>query len=218
MRAALILDFDGTIAPTEHVVFETWRRFFAPHGYELTLDMYAKSIGRAAWTDAFDPWAQAEQMGLGNRDTVRPAMRAIQADLLAAMRPNPGVSELIAAAVAHGLPLGCASSSEAEWVTRHLTHFGWREHFASIRTREHGPGKPSPRLFELAVEDLGADAACSWAIEDSGPGVTAAKAAGLQVVAVPHELTASHDVSAADLVVSSLAEITLARLGLAPDV
>ncbi len=214
MRAALILDFDGTIAPTEHVQFESWRRFFAAHGFEVTLELFAQNIGRADWADEFNPWVQAERMGLGTEEQVRPQYQAIKTELLAVMQPNPGVPELIAATVARGVPLGCASSSDTAWVVEHLDRFGYREHFASIRTRDHGPGKPSPHLFELVLTDLKADARISWAIEDSGPGVTAAKAAGLNVLAVPHDLTAGHDVSAADRIVQSLEEVSLEMLGL----
>ena len=50
------------------------------------------------------------------------------------------------------------------------------------------------------------------AFEDSHTGVTSAVAAGLKTVAVPHALTASHDVSAAHLIVTSLAGVTLGDL------
>jgi beta-phosphoglucomutase-like phosphatase (HAD superfamily) len=47
------------------------------------------------------------------------------------------------------------------------------------------------------------------AIEDSPHGVAAAKAAGCACVAVPHALTASLDLTSADLVVGSLADVAL---------
>jgi beta-phosphoglucomutase-like phosphatase (HAD superfamily) len=47
------------------------------------------------------------------------------------------------------------------------------------------------------------------ALEDSSHGVRAAKTAGLWCVAVPHDLTRDSDLSAADLVVDSLAEVSL---------
>jgi beta-phosphoglucomutase-like phosphatase (HAD superfamily) len=39
--------------------------------------------------------------------------------------------------------------------------------------------------------------------------VKAAKAAGMRCVAVPHDLTRDHDLSTADIVVTSLAELPL---------
>ena len=53
------------------------------------------------------------------------------------------------------------------------------------------------------------------AFEDSTTGVASAVAAGLFTVACPGPLTVGHDVAAADLVVSSLEEVTLASLAAA---
>ena len=44
-------------------------------------------------------------------------------------------------------------------------------------------------------------------------GITAARRAGLFTVAVPGPMSAHHDFDGADLVVSSLTDVTLARLG-----
>lgn len=212
MREALIFDFDGTLLPTEHFLFAKWQAFFDGHGVPLALDRWQLSIGMADGL-GFDPWQEALDCGLGTRAEIAEQMRPIEQRLLDAMRPNAGVVELMEAAAAAGIPLGIASSSNLDWVGRFLDRFGWADSFQSIRTADHGPGKPSPALYRMVLEDLDAAAAGSWAIEDSGPGVASAKAAGLRVVAVPHDLTAGHDVSAADLCVASLAEITLERLG-----
>ena len=54
-------------------------------------------------------------------------------------------------------------------------------------------------MYLGALADLGiTDAAGSLAFEDSEPGVRAAKAAGLHVVAVPHHLTRHQNFSLAD--------------------
>ena len=215
MRAALIFDFDGTLLPTEHFLFEKWRIFFAEHGFEVTREIWQQGIGRVGYSGEFDPWRKAEELGLGPEERLHEALRPIEDRLLAEMRPNPGVETLMAAAAGAGLPLGVASSSNTDWVSRFLDRFGWADRFASIRTRDHGPGKPSPALYRMVLEDLGACPDASWAIEDSGPGVASAKAAGLRVVAVPHDLTALHDVSAADRIVDSLEHVSLESLGLA---
>ena len=55
------------------------------------------------------------------------------------------------------------------------------------------------------------------AVEDSNPGVTAALAAGLWVVAIPSEITRHTDLSAAHLSVASMEHLDLATLeGLLP--
>jgi beta-phosphoglucomutase-like phosphatase (HAD superfamily) len=49
-------------------------------------------------------------------------------------------------------------------------------------------------------------------LEDSGPGITAATAAGLKCIAVPTIFTRHHDLAHADLIVSSLEAVTLETL------
>ena len=64
--------------------------------------------------------------------------------------------------------------------------------------------KPAPDLWLEAVKRLGFPAGERLAIEDSLNGVKSAKAAGLNVWAVPNRTTACLDFSLADQVVASL--------------
>ena len=59
---------------------------------------------------------------------------------------------------------------------------------------------------------MGADPARSVALEDSHHGCTAAKAAGMVCVVAPNDVTRSQRFDHADLVVESLADVSLASL------
>ena len=72
--------------------------------------------------------------------------------------------------------------------------------------------KPAPDVYLEAARRLGVDPARSVAIEDSAPGIAAARAAGMKVIAIPHWLTERHDLSAADLTVAHAGEVTIERL------
>jgi HAD superfamily hydrolase (TIGR01509 family) len=213
MDRALIFDFDGTIAPSEELVYETWRGFFRARGHDLPLAVWTRCIGGDE--THFDPGVYAEERGLGEQGVVRQQLAQAVRERSRQLSVNPGVLELVAAARAAGLPLGIASSSSRSWVEEHLARFGLLASFSSIRTRDDGPVKPSPYLYRCVLEDLAARAEASWAVEDSGPGVRSAKAAGLRVLAVPSAMTADHDLSLADVVVGSLEEISIEALGLA---
>ena len=67
--------------------------------------------------------------------------------------------------------------------------------------------KPAPDIYLLACARLGIDPADALALEDSAPGIEAAKAAGLACIAVPQ--FAETDVSAADRVIDSLEELLM---------
>jgi beta-phosphoglucomutase-like phosphatase (HAD superfamily) len=72
--------------------------------------------------------------------------------------------------------------------------------------------KPEPDLFVAVADCLGVHPDETVAVEDSPNGITAAKRAGMRCVAIPNSITASLDLSHADLVLNSLADLTVAEL------
>ena len=210
MTRALVLDFDGTLVPTEQLIYEAWRDLFAARGHELPIETWTRCIGHEGV--GYDPRVHAISLGFGEPEIIDAEARRRLAKGLAALEPASGAAALLDRAERAGVALGIASGSSGAWVLPLLDRFGWRGRFRTVRTRDHGPTKPSPALYAMALEDLAADPAASWAVEDSGPGVLAAKAAGMRVVAVPHGLTVTHDLSAAELVVDSLAGVPIDRM------
>jgi len=205
---ALVFDFDGLILDTEAPVFHSWREAFEAEGATLTLEEWSDTIGRANSADPAD--LLAERTGRPLDETRRAARKARRDELLAAEAVLPGVHDWLEDARRLGLPIGVASSSEVDWVAGHLERLGLLDRFACLTCFDGTlPGKPAPDLYLAACDSLGVDPADALAVEDSGNGVTAAKAAGLKCVAVPHDLTRDHDLSGADLLVSSLAELPL---------
>jgi beta-phosphoglucomutase-like phosphatase (HAD superfamily) len=72
--------------------------------------------------------------------------------------------------------------------------------------------KPDPALYRAAIDALALEATEAIALEDSPHGIAATKAAGLFCVAIPNAMTRDLDLSAADLRLTSLAELPLAQL------
>ena len=208
-EACLVLDFDGTILDTEEPLYRSWAELWADHGHRLERADWQRNIGGA---DLFDPWTELEARlgrpldpGLNDR-------RRLRRDEIQAREPlRSGVVDWLAQADALGMPVAVASSSTHGWVDGRLQQLGIRDRFATLVCRsEEVPPKPEPTSYRVACARLGADPACSVAVEDSPNGVAAAVAAGLFTVAVPHPLTVDLDLSAAHLVVGSLDEVPLA--------
>jgi len=65
----------------------------------------------------------------------------------------------------------------------------------------------------MASELLGVERGNCLVVEDSEIGISAAKAAGIKVVAVPNEYTAGNDFSGAVKIIKSLKEITPEMVG-----
>lgn len=209
LAACLVFDFDGTILETEGPVYRSWAELWEEHGVELPRRTWQSVIGTES---VFDPWAELERrLGV----TLDPALalrrRARGDELQAAFGPRDGVLGWLEQADRLHLPVAIASSSPEEWVAGHLERLGLRTRFAATVCRDDlVPPKPDPTSYREACLRLGAEPRRSVAVEDSLPGVAAARGAGLYTVAVPHGLTEDLDFRGADLVVASLAGLSLA--------
>lgn len=205
----MVFDFDGTILDTEDPGWRSWAEIWAEHGHDLPASQWGPLLGTH---HTFDAFAALEAL-VG--ETLPPELRHRQErrnlELVHAAEIRPGVLAWLDEAEALGVPVGLASSSPIDWVEGNLARVGLLERFRCLTCADHVvPAKPDPTSFRLACERLGADPARSVAIEDSPNGIRAAKDAGLFTVAVPHGLTADLDLSAADVVLTSLEALALA--------
>lgn len=219
---AVVFDFDGLILDTEWSIYEAAAASFAEHGHHLPVEAWATIIGINGDDDEW--WRTVcEAAGVtGFEQSVFDATYAAQdrssRELLPAL---PGVVELIAELVDADVPIGVASSSSRAWIERHTTRLGIAQHFGTLVGADvvGGVGKPAPDVYLRACADLGADPSRSVALEDSAHGTTAAKTAGLSVIAVPSRITRFNDFGHADLIVDSVEEVTLEHLeALAADI
>src|SRR5699024_5306055 len=83
-------------------------------------------------------------------------------------------------------PLGGASKSCLDSLEDTLRVGGLREHFTVLEASDTvDRPKPAPDMYAAAARALGAEPAQALALEDSGTGATAARDAGLRLIAVP---------------------------------
>ena len=216
MLQAVVFDFDGLILDTEWAIFESAQAAFEAHGHTLTVEAWSTIIGTNGDTDTtwWDTVCAAAGVGGFDLALFEAAYAAQDRSSRDSLPALPGVVDLIEALAASGVPLGVASSSSRAWLDRHLRRLGLLDRFGTLVGADvvGGIGKPAPDVYLRACADLGADPARSVALEDSAHGATAAKAAGMTVVAVPSRITRFNDFAHADLVVRSLAELDEARL------
>jgi HAD superfamily hydrolase (TIGR01509 family) len=212
---AVVFDFDGLIIDSEWAIYETACAAFAEHGHDLSVEAWSTIVGLGD-DDEEASWATlCEAMGITFDRTVFSATYAAQdrsnRDSLPLL---PGVEVLVDSLVSEGVPIGVASSSSLDWLDRHLGRLGLAPRFGAVVGADvvGGIGKPRPDVYLRACADLGADPLRSVALEDTFHGLTAAKAAGMVAIAVPGRLTATHDFAVADLVVSSVADLTVPLL------
>jgi HAD superfamily hydrolase (TIGR01509 family) len=122
--------------------------------------------------------------------------------------PMPGVGEILAWLATKHARIAIASSSRPDQVQLVLRGLNMHEHFAAIVANDGSlKPKPAPDVYLLALEALGARPEDTLALEDSNSGVRAARAAGMFVIGVPNEFTASQDLNAANLILPDLTRV-----------
>ncbi len=207
---AVIFDFDGLIVDSETPEYLAWQAVHAHHGWPFPLESWRRNIGRN--DSPFDPLGRFREP---DSPMAPDAARALwdghharfQADFLV---PLPGVVPLLTALRQHGIRTGVASTSRVSRVRELLHTLGLTADFEAVAGGDEVPqAKPAPDVYRLAARRLAVAETSCVALEDSESGVHAAKAAGMCCIAVPSELTRGMDFSAADLVVTSLLEVSV---------
>lgn len=183
---AILFDFDGVLVDSEPVHYECWRGVVEPYGFHLTWEDYAaRCIGISDHAmirslcrimdrdDLFDPiWSQYG----AKKEEFR---RRMIDDL---PMPEP-LRRLILEL--EGPRLAVVSSSGRLEIEPVLEAAGIRTRFAVIVTGEDVEHrKPAPDPYLKAAALLGARR--PLVVEDSVAGIASGRAAGFDVVEIPH--------------------------------
>ncbi|HEY0944981.1 MAG TPA: HAD-IA family hydrolase [Opitutaceae bacterium] len=209
MIRALAFDFDGFLLDTDTALIAAYGDVHRAHSRIFDREAFNRAIGTIGQT--FNPWK-----GFGPaapRSMLEREFHKFHQARLAKIDVMPGVRELIDEARKRGLFTGCATNSPRAVVQTYLKAFGLFERIDHLVCREDAAApKPAPDLYATLGQRLGVNPDEILAFEDSGAGVTAAKAAGLWCAAVPTPSTLGHDFRAADFIVKDLAATPLAEL------
>lgn len=185
---AVVLDMDGTLLDTEGAYRAAFVATMAGYGVVVEEDFYAGLVGISSRERG--PLVQARLGADFPWQDCLHDYRARKARLLDAPLPTkPGAAELLADLAARGLPCAVATSAGRRTAVAALGGAGLLGGIAALVTRDEvEAGKPHPALFLRAAEALGHPPARCLAVEDSPPGVAAARAAGMRVIMVPDGL------------------------------
>ena len=210
----LLFDFDGLLVDTETPARLAYEELYREHGHELPLDKWATLVGTigAEW----NPETHLEQLVGRPLDHVALAerRRAREHELCDLEDLRPGIDDYLDEAERRGLRTAIVSSSDTDWIARHLRrldrHHGWDAIIAA--NGDAARAKPEPHLYLEALGALELEPDHAIAFEDSLNGIRAAKAAGIFVVAVPNPITQTFALDEADLLLDSLADVALGDL------
>jgi HAD superfamily hydrolase (TIGR01509 family) len=180
---AAVFDCDGLLVDTEHCWHAAYRAVAAEAGRSLAgvslASLNGASVGLAA-----ERLGRALDLPISH-DLLREELQ--QAVELLPIQATAGAERLLAT-LGRELPLAVASNGPAAVVDTVLRRTGLRHHFATIVSAEQvAAPKPWPHVYLEACRQLAVDASDVIALEDSPLGATAARAAGLLLIAVPSD-------------------------------
>jgi HAD superfamily hydrolase (TIGR01509 family) len=201
---AVVFDLDGLMFNTEILYDEVGDMLLQRRGHRFTPELKRRMMGRPGrvslqiMIDDHQLDATVEQLQSESDE--------IFAEILPQrLEPMPGLSSLLDALEAAGMPKAIATSSGRAYTETVLNIFGWRGRFAFILTAEDVVhGKPDPEVYLTAARRFDLPAEQLLVLEDSENGCRAASAAGAFTVAVPCEDNRHHDFDGVSLIADSL--------------
>jgi HAD superfamily hydrolase (TIGR01509 family) len=205
---AVILDMDGLMLDTEPISLGAWQAAAADLGYDLDSSTYDRMIG-LGHAAALELLRRTFGDACPIDDLAARARQGYELALEAGGIPHkPGLEALLRFLDDRRLPRAVATSTETALATRKLRQAGVLDYFeVVIGGDEVSRGKPEPDIFLLAAERLGSHPDDCLVLEDSGPGLHAAVAAGMRVILVPDRAEPAAEMRAlAYAVTESLAE------------
>jgi len=204
----VIFDMDGVLVDTGWAHRQAWQDLAEREGLEISEEFFRRTFGmqNAAILPMLRPdisHAEMERLSDWKEQRYRDLMQA---------HPElaPGAGALLHDLKHHGFRLAIGSSAPPENLDLFWGRLSLADWFdARVTKEEIRASKPAPETFLKAAQKLGLAPHRCTVVEDAVPGVQAARAAGMSVIAVP-TTRQREDLAQADRIVDSLTELTAA--------
>ncbi len=175
----VIFDCDGVLVDSEVLSMRAYQDILADIGVEAPASLWSRCVGlKQADIFALIEAAAGRSVPQDVRARLWPRTRAL---FEAELRPTAGLVGFLETFSARRC---VASSSDPERIRFSLGVAGLTRFFgdAVFSSQYVAHGKPAPDIFLYAAGKMGVDAADAVVIEDSLPGVQAARAAGARAI------------------------------------
>jgi beta-phosphoglucomutase family hydrolase len=210
-KKTVLWDMDGVISDSYSFHFAAWQETFAKRGVKLTKEDFTDLFGtrndfivRSIMGSEF-PERDVKIMVQEKEETFRRKATG-------SLKPFHGAVRLLKALKKGNFRLGLVSSAPKENIDLVLSELNLAGIFDCIVFGQEVPeSKPNPQIYLLAAKKLEVTPNDCMVIEDSPPGVKAAKTAGMKCLAI----TNTHPrqkLEEADRVVDSLENVDLIML------
>jgi len=206
MIKAIFWDNDGILVDTEQFYYKATKEILATVGVDLTLELFSELLLK----QAKGAWHLASEKGCSDQE-VKTLHKQRNENYLELLRTEEigieGAKEVLQQLYGKVKMCIVTSSLKESFEVIH-SRTGFLEYIDFVLANGDYPlSKPDPSPYLIALEKSGLKPEECVVIEDSQRGLTAAKAAGLQCWIIPTELTKAQDMSAADKILNSIAEV-----------
>lgn len=182
--SGIIFDCDGTLLDTMPLWNQAEAKLFAQLDRPLT-DQEMNEV-RAA---PIEEGARILHENHGLRESTQAVLDYFDDMLLGSYRDcalaKPGVADLLTLIDEAGIPCAVVTSSPLRYVQAGLDHAGIAHYFGAIVTTDEAKcSKQDGRIYQLALDAIGASKQQAWGVDDALYAVKAMGAFGLRTIGV----------------------------------
>lgn len=199
---AVLFDCDGVLVDSEPISEWAWREALAGFGVDL-----GPFDGWVGTTDEAIAREYSDAAGTTAGELLSRAGDLLRSRLREGLEVFADAAEAVVNAHRADLATAVVSNSERWRLEALLTAAGLEDRFdVSVSSDDVSLPKPAPDMYLLAARLLGVPVSRCLVLEDSPLGVSAARAAGMRVVAVDRGMFSATELAAATRLVTSLAD------------
>lgn len=182
--SAIVFDLDGTLVDSAPDLCGVVNQMLKRHGrMELDLDEIRRMVGDGA-AKLIERGFAAHGLPAPLPDLTKEFLALYEQRIAAETRPFPGVLPTLEKLTAAGLRLGVCTNKTTHLSRRLLDELDMTRFFSVVVGGEGPTRKPDPQHLRATIQALNAQEATTLMVGDSRNDVAAAKAAGVEVVAV----------------------------------
>ncbi|GAC1385171.1 MAG: HAD family hydrolase [Ginsengibacter sp.] len=206
IRAA-IFDLDGTLIDNNSYHLQTWKKYLENMGRDISEEEYNANINGRTNKNALE-YIYQRKMTDEEAAPLALEKEAMYRELYQPyIAPVPGLMDLLEQLAERKIPMAIATSGIEVNIEFMFNNIPIKPYFNEVVNSSHiKKGKPDPEIYFKTAERLKVQPSNCLVFEDAVVGITAAKSAGMHVIAITTTHT-SEELQDADLLIGNYEDL-----------